>query len=117
MILNLFFGTPIGCLAYLIIQQGEEIKNSGINSFWKNLVSLVLKYCISFNVKNDLMYLQKGTPPKMIFVVCNFLLLACVGCRAMMWDPKEEHQYRILEEAFLVFSVPGSWFYMIFFCG
>lgn len=40
MILNLFFGTPIGCLAYLIIQQGEEIKNSGINSFWKNLVNL-----------------------------------------------------------------------------
>ena len=46
--------TIFGCLAYLIIQQGEEIKNSGLNSFFKNL---------------------KGTPPKVIFVVANFLFL------------------------------------------
>ena len=29
----------LGCLAYLIIQQGEELKNSGINSFYRNMVS------------------------------------------------------------------------------
>ena len=32
--------TILGCLAWLIIQQGEEIKNAGLQSFWRNLVSL-----------------------------------------------------------------------------
>ena len=31
--------TILGCLAYLIVQQGEEIKNSGVTSFYRNLVS------------------------------------------------------------------------------
>ena len=61
---------------------------------------------------------QKGTPPKVIFVTCNFLFLACVPCRILMYtNPEEEAFYRVLEEAFLVFAVPGSWFYLIFFCG
>jgi len=89
--------TILGCLAYLIVQQGEEIKNSGVTSFYRNL---------------------KGTPPKLIFVVCNFLFLACVPVRFMMYmEPNEEDYYRGLEEAFLVFAVPGSWFYLVFFCG
>lgn len=35
----------------------------------------------------------------------------------MYTDPENEATYRIVEEAFLVFAVPGSWFYLIFFCG
>jgi transient receptor potential cation channel subfamily V protein 6 len=37
--------TIIGCLAYLIIQQGEEIKNSGIKSFYRNLVCYHVHIC------------------------------------------------------------------------
>ena len=89
--------TLLGVFAYLLIQQGEEIKNSGSTSFIRNL---------------------KGTPPKLIFVTCNFLFLACIPVRMMMLsNPEEEERLRIIEEAFLVFAVPGSWFYLIFFCG
>ena len=35
----------------------------------------------------------------------------------MLSNPEEEERLRIIEEAFLVFAVPGSWFYLIFFCG
>ena len=61
-------------------------------------------HIISFNF-----FFQKGTPPKLIFVVCNFLFLACVPVRFMMYlEPNEEDYYRGLEEAFLVFAVPGK---------
>jgi transient receptor potential cation channel subfamily V protein 6 len=29
----------------------------------------------------------------------------------------EEAYYRTIEEAFLIFGVPGSWSYLMFFCG
>ena len=94
-----------------------------------------------FILFNYFFFLQKGTPPKLIFVACNFLFLACVPVRFMMYlEPNEEDYYRVLEEAFLVFAVPGkysiynkkntlwsyllhftfflgSWFYLVFFCG
>ena len=35
----------------------------------------------------------------------------------MITRPENEEHYRIVEEALLVFAVPGSWFYLIFFCG
>ena len=63
-------------------------------------------HIISFNF---FFFFQKGTPPKLIFVVCNFLFLACVPVRFMMYlEPNEEDYYRGLEEAFLVFAVPGK---------
>ena len=61
-------------------------------------------------ILNYFFLLQKGTPPKLIFVVCNFLFLACVPVRFMMYmEPNEEDYYRGLEEAFLVFAVPGKY--------
>ena len=54
-------------------------------------------------------FFQKGTPPKVIFVVCNFLFLACIPCRLLMYlKPENEDTYRIVEEALLVFAVPGK---------
>ena len=71
-----------------------------------------------FSRSNQTIFLQKGTPPKLIFVTCNFLFLACIPARMLMIiKPENEEHYRIIEEALLVFAVPGSWFYLIFFCG
>ena len=42
--------TILGCLAFLVIQQGEEIKNSGMQSFYRNLVTF--KDGVDESVKN-----------------------------------------------------------------
>ena len=88
--------TLLACLEFLIVQQGEEIKNSGIRSFCRNL---------------------KGNAAKLIAVVANFLILLAVPMRFMQFYPEEEEYYRGVEESLLVFSVPGSWFYLVFFFG
>ena len=33
-------GTLLSTLAFMLFQLGEEIKNAGLMSFWRNLVSL-----------------------------------------------------------------------------
>jgi len=47
--------TVLGGISFIFIEQGEEIKNSGIGSFWRNLVSVDKfnfdqKLCVSFKV-------------------------------------------------------------------
>jgi hypothetical protein len=47
-------GTVVGVLCYVIVQQGEEIKNQGFWSFFKQLVccvynSLFLQICITYS--------------------------------------------------------------------
>ena len=32
--------TLLGVLSFMVFQLGEEIKNAGLNSFWKNLVGM-----------------------------------------------------------------------------
>ena len=39
-------GTLLSTLAFMLFQLGEEIKNAGLMSFWRNLVSLV-EYILS----------------------------------------------------------------------
>lgn len=80
--------TILGVLSFLIFQQGDELKNQGIKAFMKSL---------------------KTAPPKAVFLVSNFLILACIPCR-LMGDID-------LEEALLIFAVPGSWFLLMFFAG
>merc|ERR1740128_503030 len=87
--------TLIGCVTFIIFQLGTEIKNAGIDCFWKNL---------------------KAAPPKMLYVVSILLTLGCIPCRMLQFG-EEETKYRVIEEAFLIFGVPGSWFYLMFFCG
>ena len=87
--------TLLGCAAFIVIQLGGEIRNAGFDCFWRNL---------------------KSAPPKMLFVICTFLILFCIPCRILQFSEDEE-KYRTVEEAFLIFGVPGSWFYLMFFCG
>ena len=87
--------TILGCCAFIVFQLGGEIKNAGFDCFWRNI---------------------KSAPPKMLFVISTFLILGCIPCRLLQLGDQEE-KFRTLEEAFLVFGVPGSWFYLMFFCG
>ena len=36
-------GTLLSVFAFMAFQLGEELKNAGLNSFWKNLVTLFIK--------------------------------------------------------------------------
>lgn len=80
--------TIIGVLSYIIVQQGDEVKNQGFNAFLKQ---------------------TKQTPAKAIFIISNILILACIPLRVMGNDD--------LEEAVLLFAVPASWFFLMFFAG
>lgn len=80
--------TILGVLSYIIVQQGDEVKNQGFNAFLKQ---------------------TKQTPAKAIFIISNIMILACIPLRIMGNDD--------LEEAVLLFAVPGSWFFLMFFAG
>ncbi|XP_055713995.1 uncharacterized protein LOC129808214 [Phlebotomus papatasi] len=77
-----------GVLSYVIFQQGDEVKNQGLVAFLRQL---------------------PNSPAKFIFLISNFLILACIPCR-IAGDTDTE-------EAILVFAVPGSWFLLMFFAG
>ncbi|CAH2005040.1 unnamed protein product [Acanthoscelides obtectus] len=81
-------GTLLGVLSYVIFQQGDEIRNIGLWTFLKQ---------------------QLNSPPKLIFLVSNLLILACIPYR--LKGDKDT------EEAILLFAVPGSWFLLMFFAG
>ncbi|XP_013102765.2 transient receptor potential cation channel subfamily V member 1 [Stomoxys calcitrans] len=80
--------TIAGVLSFLIFQQGDEIKNQGLAAFLKQL---------------------SHAPAKVIFLVSNLMILACIPFR-LMGDTDTE-------EAILIFAVPGSWFLLMFFAG
>ena len=41
-------GTLLSTLAFMLFQLGEEIKNAGVKSFWRNLVCALNSYKIQF---------------------------------------------------------------------
>ncbi|XP_076304093.1 uncharacterized protein LOC143222084 [Tachypleus tridentatus] len=81
-------GTCLGCVTFLVFQQGEEVFSQGILGFLINLVS---------------------TPTKIIFLFANISILLCVPCR-LMGD-------RQTEDTLLSFAIPGCWLFLIFFAG
>lgn len=105
--------TLLGVLSYLILQQGDEIKNQGLPAFLKQLVRVLFAFPFSsfhfFVNCTEFSYFQANAPAKAIFLISNVMILSCIP-------------YRILgdtdtEEAILVFAVPGSWFLLMFFAG
>ncbi|XP_012535675.1 uncharacterized protein LOC105836286 [Monomorium pharaonis] len=80
--------TVLGVLNYILLQLGGEMINIGPLSFLKQL---------------------SHEPAKLIFVISNLLILACIPCR-IAGD-------RHAEDAILVYAVPGSWFLLMFFAG
>ncbi|EFN84766.1 uncharacterized protein LOC105182976 [Harpegnathos saltator] len=80
--------TVLGVLSYILVQLGGEMINIGPLSFLKQL---------------------SHEPAKLIFVISNLLILACIPCRIA--------GNRHAEDAILVFAVPGSWFLLMFFAG
>ncbi|XP_011167034.1 uncharacterized protein LOC105200930 [Solenopsis invicta] len=80
--------TVLGVLNYILVQLGGEMINIGPLSFLKQL---------------------SHEPAKLIFVISNLLILACIPCR-IAGD-------RHAEDAILVYAVPGSWFLLMFFAG
>ncbi|KAF4530834.1 hypothetical protein B566_EDAN017784, partial [Ephemera danica] len=81
-------GTLFSVLSYVVFQQGHEIKNQGLFSFLKQL---------------------RHDPAKLIFLVSNLLIIACIPLRAA--------GNKAAEEAVLILAVPGSWFLLMFFAG
>ncbi|XP_016907461.2 uncharacterized protein LOC107994862 isoform X4 [Apis cerana] len=80
--------TVLGVLSYILVQLGGEIINIGLLSFMKQL---------------------SHEPAKLIFLISNLLILACIPCRLA--------GNRHAEDAILVVAVPGSWFLLMFFAG
>ncbi|CAK1543560.1 unnamed protein product [Leptosia nina] len=81
-------GTLLSTLCYIVLQQGDEIKNQGLIAYFKQLIH---------------------EPAKFIFLASNLLLLACIPARLT--------KQTMLEEAILIFVLPGSWFLLMFFAG
>ncbi|XP_063833518.1 uncharacterized protein LOC135082656 [Ostrinia nubilalis] len=81
-------GTICSTLCYIILQQGDEIKNQGMVAYFKTLIH---------------------EPAQFIFLASNLLLLACIPARLS--------QQTNTEEAILIFLLPGSWFLLMFFAG
>ncbi|KPJ00835.1 Transient receptor potential cation channel subfamily V member 6 [Papilio xuthus] len=81
-------GTILSTLCYIILQQGDEIKNQGLVAYFKQLIH---------------------EPAKFIFLASNLLLLACIPARLS--------RHMMVEEAILIFVLPGSWFLLMFFAG
>ncbi|CAB3229660.1 unnamed protein product [Arctia plantaginis] len=81
-------GTIASTLCYIILQQGDEIKNQGLVAYFKQLIH---------------------EPAKFIFLTSNILLLACIPARLT--------KHSMLENALLIFLLPGSWFLLMFFAG
>ncbi|KAL1514086.1 hypothetical protein ABEB36_003405 [Hypothenemus hampei] len=81
-------GTLMNVFSYLVVQQGDEIRNQGFFSFLKQ---------------------QTNSPPKFIFLLSNLMILACIPCRLA--------GKRDIEETILIFAAPGSWFLLMFFAG
>ncbi|XP_045540319.1 uncharacterized protein LOC106718706 [Papilio machaon] len=81
-------GTILSTLCYIILQQGDEIKNQGLVAYFKQLIH---------------------EPAKFIFLASNLLLLACIPARLS--------RQMMVEEAILIFVLPGSWFLLMFFAG
>ncbi|XP_053618451.1 uncharacterized protein iav isoform X2 [Plodia interpunctella] len=81
-------GTIVSTLCYIILQQGDEIKNQGLVAYLKQLIH---------------------EPAKLIFLSSNILLLACIPARLS--------KQSMVEEAILIFVLPGSWFLLMFFAG
>ena len=77
-------GTLLSVFAFMVFQLGEELKNAGLNSFWKNLVTLSSQYFVGAKL---LMFSQKSSPPKMLFVMANFLILSCIPLRILLLQP------------------------------
>ncbi|KAG6798689.1 hypothetical protein HZU73_06048 [Apis mellifera caucasica] len=80
--------TVLGVLSYILVQLGGEIINIGLLSFMKQL---------------------SHEPAKLIFLISNLLILACIPCRLA--------GNRHAEDAILIVAVPGSWFLLMFFAG
>ncbi|XP_043512681.1 transient receptor potential cation channel subfamily V member 4 [Frieseomelitta varia] len=80
--------TVLGVLSYILVQLGGEVINIGLLSFMKQL---------------------SHEPAKLIFLISNLLILACIPCRLA--------GNRHAEDAILVVAVPGSWFLLMFFAG
>jgi hypothetical protein len=80
--------TIAGVISFVVFQQGDELKNQGLNAFLKQL---------------------KQAPAKAIFLFSNLLILSCIPCRIMGNTE--------MEEKLLCFAVPGSWFLLMFFAG
>ncbi|XP_041970712.1 uncharacterized protein LOC121727076 [Aricia agestis] len=81
-------GTIASTLCYIFLQQGDELKNQGIVAYFKQLIH---------------------EPAKFIFLSSNLLLLACIPARLGRQNE--------VEEAILIFVLPGSWFLLMFFAG
>ncbi|XP_046831751.1 uncharacterized protein LOC124429910 [Vespa crabro] len=80
--------TIAGVFNYIFLQQGGEMMNVGLLSFFKQLTH---------------------EPAKLIFFISNLLIVACIPFRFF--------GNRDAEDAILIVAVPTSWFLLMFFAG
>uniref|UniRef100_A0A914YD45 Ion transport domain-containing protein n=1 Tax=Panagrolaimus superbus TaxID=310955 RepID=A0A914YD45_9BILA len=76
----------ISALYFVFYQQVDELRTQGFYGYLKSL---------------------QTAPAKIIFLMANICIIACVPCRFT--------GSILLEEALLVFALPGSWMFLLFF--
>ncbi|VDN57023.1 unnamed protein product [Dracunculus medinensis] len=85
---RLFFElmTIVNCVVFVFYQQSGELRTQGFYGYIRNL---------------------KTAPAKIVYLGANICILACIPFRLL------GNVY--VEEALLVFAVPGSWIFLLFF--
>ncbi|KAI1726226.1 ankyrin repeats (3 copies) domain-containing protein [Ditylenchus destructor] len=78
--------TIISCCWFVFIQQLDELRTQGFYGYARNL---------------------KTAPAKVVFLLANLCLLSCVPFRFL--------RHTQIEESLLVFALPGSWIFLLFF--
>ena len=90
----------LGTFEFFLVQNGEELKNAGVGSYFKSL---------------------RVAPPKMLYTLANLTLLLSIPFRLLQlggeYLGEEEKHYRNLEDAVVFLSIPFIWLYLLFFAG
>ena len=85
-------------------QQVGDLRTQGLQGYVKNLVRVLYSQCAH---TCRVQHVQTTTPAKIVYLVANICLLFCVPFRFL--------QRFDVEEGLLIFSLPGSWIFLLFF--
>ena len=85
----------LGTFEFFLVQNGEELKNAGVGSYFKSL---------------------RVAPPKFLYTVANLVLLVSIPFRFLQLG-EEEQYYRRAEDAVVFLAIPFIWLYLLFFAG
>ncbi|CAD5218239.1 unnamed protein product [Bursaphelenchus okinawaensis] len=80
------FFTILSCVWFVFVQQVGDLRTQGFQGYLRNLAT---------------------APAKIVYLIANICLLLCVPFRFT--------QQNQIEEGLLIFAIPGSWIFLLFF--